>query len=224
MPFRRAAQCRDDRQAVPAIPTGQDRCLTFRSQPPTHQRLEHKPAFIQETDGFTRPAGFFLYAARYSDAIRQWPVHPAGVPAFQASGSSRLDVIGYTRRSIIDTPHRNASGLSELPSLASTSRCCSRWPWHLSRAILGAYQVALGKACMASMVAFRWLMPLGRLFGKHPSSGLQSWVMHRLGEQFRRFPGHRLAIGQPVSFAAQAVVVFLLVSCTRLSVINGSGL
>ena len=58
---------------------------------------------------------------------------------------------------------------------------------------------------MVGEAAVCCLMPWGRIFCKHLSSGRQSWQMSRLVEQFRGFPGRCLADVRPVSCVARAV-------------------
>jgi len=124
--FRRAGYGRNHRQPIPAIPTAQNGRLPFGSPCPPDGRLEHKPAFVQKNDGFTRSAGFFLYAANPSDAIRQWPLHPVRGPAFQASGNSNPSAGEDARRWMGRRLSRNAFGSLQRSSAGSTVRSDSR--------------------------------------------------------------------------------------------------
>ncbi len=124
--FRRAGYGRNHRQPIPAIPTAQNGRLPFGSPCPPNSGLQHKPAFVQKNEGFTRSAGFFLYAAKFSHASRRWPLHPVRGPAFRVFGNSSPsageDARHWTGRRL----SRNAFGSLQRSAAGSTVQSDSR--------------------------------------------------------------------------------------------------
>lgn len=70
MTFRRTRKRGDGRQPIPAIPTAQDRRLSFGGPCAANRWLKHKPAFVQKNDGFTCSASFFFI--RGQSVCRHW--------------------------------------------------------------------------------------------------------------------------------------------------------
>jgi len=222
MTNRRNTDSADGRELVVTFPVVKQWRLASWGPGSTHQRLEHKAAFIQQNDGSTAFSGVFLYKANVPFARFLWPARCVLWHAVPAFGNCSADEKECTRHLIVDNRHRSSSELSELFSLASTTRFCSRWLWRLLRVCFGVFAVVCRSDGMVGKVVVCWLTLRGRLFCKHLSNVRPSWVMRRLVERFRGFQGRRLAIVQLVSCVARAVFVFLLVSCMVLSAIIGS--
>ena len=213
MSFRRAGQCRNDRQAVPAIPTAQNWRLTFRCPGTPDCRLEHKPAFVLKNDGFTRSAGFFLSDANRSVATGRQPLDSAHGPCFRASGNSSPFAGEYARhwtdrrrsRSVYQSPRQSVEG--------STGRSDSRVYEALSKASFAAGLSACRtiRACVPADCGLQRRPPqaFDRLFSSR--RGSPHW--HRQAGQPRCFGGLVPATQWLSAGVAPTVVGFLTVSC-----------
>ena len=128
--FWRETQCRDDRQAIPAIPTAKNRRMALGSPRAANRWLKHKPAFIQKNNGFTRSAGFFLYAANRPGAIRRWLLHRVHEPVFRVSDNSSPSVEGcakhWTGRRLFRSVFRSLRRSVEASTIQFGNRFCQR--------------------------------------------------------------------------------------------------
>lgn len=133
--FRRDADSRYCRQPVTPVPTVMNRCLSLWCPCPPDGRLQHKAAFIDKYDGFTRPAGFFLYEANRPYARWQWYFHHALWLFSRVFGNSSPCLSKYARR--LSCHRRYRSAFQSLRRLVAGSivQCDSRSCGHLSTAV-----------------------------------------------------------------------------------------
>lgn len=157
MAVRRTCQCRNHRQAIPAIPTAQDRRLTFGCPSTAYRRLQHKPAFVQKNAGFTRSASFFLSAASRSVATGRRPLDSARGPCFRASGNSIPSGGECARRWTGRRQSRSVFQLLRRSVEASTTRSGSHACQALSTAVFSACLSACqtDRACARRAVSLK---------------------------------------------------------------------
>lgn len=143
---RRDTYRRYYRQSVTSVPAIMKRCLTSGGPCSPDSRLQHKAAFIDKYDGFSRPSGFFLYEANPSCARQRWSAHHALGPVFRVFGNSSPCLSEYARRLKERMQCRSIFRLLRQPVAESKAQCSNHFCGRLSKAVFPASSFAFGSA------------------------------------------------------------------------------
>jgi len=145
-PFRRNANSRYYRQSVAHLPAIMNRCLALWCPCASYSRLQHKAAFIDKYNGFSRPAGFFLYAANHFYARWQWHFYHVLWPFSRVFGNSSPYLSKYARHLNSHKQYRSVFLLLRRLFAMSKVRCDNRSCEHLSKAAFPASACAFDLA------------------------------------------------------------------------------
>jgi len=203
----------DDRESIMTTPLMKYRCLSSGCPCPPYQRLEHKPALIQEDDASAFLFSVFLYPAIFLYTKPESVSHSFPCPAAVAFDSSNHKRGGSSRHGPDDTLHQNDPRLPWLSVAVSTVDLHTHEPKALREVIPEVPLSALGTNGKAdrdevSPPALLFLLSLSP-----PSSVSQKMAMTLPVGLPLEYPGPS-PIGLPlVVFEPPVLLHFPLVSC-----------
>lgn len=219
--FRRNRNGGNSRQSITAVPAIMDGSLSLPGPGSPNSRLKHKAAFVQQNDGFTAFTCFFLYVANRSFAKWLFAVHPVGELCVRAFGNCSPSASGFARL----VKHGNKlETFFELPlqyAPMSTSSFCNRKLPELCLAEYPSFEVVYPKVSLADRVSAWGRGLCRRLFCEHCAIAPPNCRKSRPSWQPRGFHSRLAAELSLAACAAEAPLLFLLVSYTILSANTG---
>ncbi len=143
---RRDGDHRNPGEAVMTLPTVLEGRVSLRTPRPANHRLEHKARFIEENDGSTAMAGFFLFAASPADATGRWPLRRVRGPGLRGAGNSSRSHAAHARPRKDRSGRQTASRSLRRSASTSTGRSDTRGQQGLSTARAPTLGVARSSA------------------------------------------------------------------------------
>lgn len=220
MTLRRNAERRNGRKAISSIPAIEDGRLPARRPCSANNRLEHKATFVKKYDVTPAFCRVFLYEASLCFATVRLLLRCILWHAVRAFGNSSREYSECAKPPKDRNEHRSNCILTRLHASGSTDGYCIRGLVGLS---------VVGEPAFCDVFPTVWALgrdaaclpkPLSPSSRKHPAIAQLNRGQHPPFGRPGGYRGFRRAARLPALDAVGVLVLFLLVSYIRMSVIQ----